>query len=94
MNHEAKRLAPISPARVCLFDRQLRAVQHARAKDLVGIVVDRSEKTDADFTQIGRLRQVAPRARVDVGMGVVQFVRRRKLGVRAQVRGLAGVRRN
>ena len=94
VQHQAKGLAAISAAGVGLFDGELRAMQHAQSKNLVGIVLDRTEKADAHLGYIFRFGDISSCAGVDVGMDVVQIVGLGELLERAQVCGLTRIRLN
>ena len=94
VQHQAEGFAAIATVGVGLFDGQLRAMKHAHAEYLLGTVFDGTEEADAYFGQILRLGQIASRARVDIGMGVVDVVRTREFRIGTEIRRLACVGRH
>ncbi len=91
MKHQLEGLAAIAAAGIRLLDGQLRAVQHAQSEDRFRIVFDGPEEADADLGEVFGIGEIAGRTGVDVGMGVVDVVRRGKLGVGAEVGRLSSV---
>src|SRR5579871_1638102 len=87
VNHEAKRLAAVSASGVGLVDGQVDPIQHFLAEYVVGMIVDRTEKSDAYFGNGRRIwiGDVARRAVVFDESGVILVVRRGELRVRTQI---------
>ena len=94
VRHQFEGLAAVSAMGIGILHGKLRAVQHAQAEDRLRIGLDGAEEADAHFGDIFRFRNFPSRAGINVGMNVVEVVRRREFGVRAQVRRLARIRRN
>ena len=69
MQHQLEWLAAVAAARIGLFDRQLRAMQHAQSEHLLRTVLDRPEETDAHLGQILRLGNVSTRTHIDIRDG-------------------------
>ena len=81
VNHQAEGLAAVAARRIGFVNGKLRAVQHAIAARLVGMVVDWTEKADANFAEVLEIGigDVASRAVVFDQIGVVLIVRSGKL---------------
>ena len=54
VSHDAKRLAAVTPCGIGLVNRHLCAIQHAIAEHLVGMIIERSEKSDANLVEVLR----------------------------------------
>ena len=87
VNHEAERLAAVSAGGVGFVDGHVDAIQHFLAEGVIGMIVDRTEKSDAHFGDGRRIwiRNVARRAVVFDESGVILVVRRGELRVGTQI---------
>ena len=56
MGDEAKWLAAVASAGIDVVNGHLRAVEHAIAKHLFGMVIERREKADPNFAQLFEVR--------------------------------------
>ena len=90
---EAEGLAAVTAGGIGLVDGHGRAVQHAIAEHLVGMIVERSEKPDPNLAEILEVRigDVAGRAVVFDQVLIVLIVRSGELREWTQVVGRAGV---
>ena len=92
VQHQPERLAPVTAARVGLFHRQLRAVQHPQAGHLVRAVLNGPDEPDAHLRQVLGIGNTPPRAGVNIGMGVVEIVGLGELLEGTHVRRFARIR--
>ena len=92
VDHQMERLAPVAAGRIRFFDRKLRSVEHPSAEPLVGMILQRPEKPDADLIDISRLhhRYIARRAVVFHQLRIVLVIGSREFRERSHI--VRGVR--
>src|ERR1019366_401246 len=93
VSHEPKRLAAVTAGSIRLVDCHCCAIQHAIAEYLVGVVVERRQKSNTNLIEILEVRigNVAGGAVVFDEILIILVIRSSELRERAQVVGRAGV---
>ena len=94
MQHQLEGLAPIAAARIGLFYRQLRAMQHTLSKNRFRVVLDWPEEANAHLSQILWVGDFPCCAHIDVRPRVVGVVGRAELGIGAHIRWLSRIGSN